>query len=267
MRKTEKDDSSTADETDELNTSDKSSDESSRTDHYTNQCNQCGKTLSNKRKLRHHEETHLDRSKRQKWSCRECDKAFLCKGYLASHIQTIHRKKKPYTCSQCNYSCANRFRLDLHVQTHLNHDSRQKYPCKECNKSFLSPASLRGHIISVHRKQFVCHWQDCRFAGKNPSNLRYHVQAVNEKLYRFPCPATMKNKDEHCPKKFKVKGSAMIHYKQVHLKMSVPCTACDKSFLNPTYARLHFRRVHEGDSARWRDAHTAGNFSQLIISC
>lgn len=124
------------------------------------------------------------------------------------------------------------------------------HECKECNKAYSTIEGLRLHIITRHTrpKELTCTWQECSFVGHSQFALRRHTESVHRKLHKFPCPANNTADGQTCDKMYASKYKADLHYKQIHLKIRVPCSvaSCEETFYNPELAREHYLLAHEG---------------------
>ena len=77
-------------------------------------CDECGKSLSSKRRLAEHIKTKHDKAKT--YSCNDCDKQFKNAAGLKAHNEEFHKQKKgPEMCPECgkmvHFSSLKRHRL------------------------------------------------------------------------------------------------------------------------------------------------------------
>ena len=66
--------------------------------------------------------------------CSLCNRKFTSK--LKQHIQSVHEGKKPYKCSLCDYTSAQKGNLQRHIQS--IHESKKLHTAKKENKSTLN---------------------------------------------------------------------------------------------------------------------------------
>lgn len=184
-------------------------------------CQTCGSSFSTKRGLDYHYQTHRDSNERVKFPCQQCDKTFFQKGHLKLHMDTVHKRMKPYTCEECGHACSTRQSLNIHHLKHVNPNKRQKFHCNTCSKFYLSQLNLNRHVDAVHRQldDLKCDWTGCQHVASSKANLSRHINGVHRKKLKYPCPAQR----DGCQKIFQNKTTCEDHYKRVHLKERVHC--------------------------------------------
>ena len=155
----------------------------------------------------------------KRYSCKLCEKSYKGKQGLDSHINSVHRGVKSFSCQLChNKSYTQSHSLKQHIKTggyifyrykhlifhknfivHLNfifftvHEgvkAEKLYKCISCDKSYTQSHSLKHHIRLVHGGQFYeCQW--CDKAYSDYGRYRSHISIVHEGskgLYRCePC--------------------------------------------------------------------------------
>ena len=65
------------------------------------------------------------------FKCKICQKTYLEKAYLASHIKDTHAEEKPFKCDFCEKFYSRRSRLNLHMRMHTK---EKHYKCDICQK-------------------------------------------------------------------------------------------------------------------------------------
>ena len=75
---------------------------------------------------------------------------------MISHIASVHERKKPYQCTNCNQSYAKKDNLKVHVAA--IHEGKKLNKCPDCEASFAQRTQMLNHINSVHEgiKSFEC---------------------------------------------------------------------------------------------------------------
>jgi uncharacterized Zn-finger protein len=65
--------------------------------------------------------SQVTKANEAKIECDLCHRLYSTKGNLKSHIEAIHKRKKPFKCSfeNCSKSYSNTSRLTIHQRTHV----------------------------------------------------------------------------------------------------------------------------------------------------
>ena len=109
-------------------------------------CELCGKNFTKQSRLQSHiDSIHKDI---RKFSCPHCDKAFKAKPHLENHLLQ-HTGGRPWQCKECGDSFRHKLSMISHMRTHS--DCRP-YVCDTCGKSFRDNSTLKAHS-RVHSGQ------------------------------------------------------------------------------------------------------------------
>ena len=84
-----------------------------------NQCELCGKILSNKKNLKKHLKLHSDV---RNYICKICNKSYKRSDHLKRHMITHEPEPNFYECELC----LKRFCLNYHLKSHMEKVHRQK---------------------------------------------------------------------------------------------------------------------------------------------
>ena len=83
------------------------------------------------------------------FSCTQCDYSCREASKLKIHLRT-HSGEKPFKCDQCDYSCAQSGTLKRHRRTHTG---EEPYTCNQCRFSSKQSGNLQQHMARKHREQ------------------------------------------------------------------------------------------------------------------
>ena len=133
---------------------------------------------------------------------------------LSKHLLN-HTKVKIHTCSECNKSFADGYRLKRHM---ITHSGEKVHKCPVCGNSFGLASHLKEHKLT-HSGEKPHKCMHCDYAFLRASDLRVHIR-------------------RHLSSSLKSKHDALgSNYAKVK------CGKCDK-FFHPKSSRRHETRVH-----------------------
>ena len=112
-------------------------------------CDLCGKILSDKPTLQLHRKNHMGIKTKV---CSFCGKTFMRSCHLQSHIAHVHKKERPYRCTECDAAFALNYELNRHMQ---KHSETPNFTCTECGVSFYERIKLNHHIKTKHKSRNV----------------------------------------------------------------------------------------------------------------
>ncbi|XP_042214899.1 uncharacterized protein LOC121861307 isoform X2 [Homarus americanus] len=128
-------------------------------------CSAAFKTSSD---LRRHERLHTGV---KPYKCTACDYACAIKSNLTVHMRLNHFKGAKFSCTKCEFLGNSRKQLKDHEKSHAN----VLLQCDLCDHVSTSSTGLRQHmLIHSQEKPFQCRY--CSFTCKTTGNLRYHVR-------------------------------------------------------------------------------------------
>ena len=81
------------------------------------------------------ENMHGVRCKRQKTKCDLCDKSYVSKHSLTSHVSRIHEGKKPFKCDICDANFTQKPNLKQHIES--DNEGKKPFKCDMCDTSFV----------------------------------------------------------------------------------------------------------------------------------
>ncbi|XP_041951843.1 uncharacterized protein LOC121712005 [Alosa sapidissima] len=195
-----------------------------------NQCEVCGRVLSNASALENHARLHTGE---RPFSCDKCGKAFPSVRGLNRHVQ-IHADEKQHQCPECGKSFVYHFTLTKHQ---LIHTGEKPFPCKVCGKRFLAKADRATHMrMHTGEKPYSC--MQCGKKFKHRMALNMHMQGHRGEK-RYSCPT--------CEKGFVDLGNFKRH-KRIHTgEKPYECKVCGKRFTQSAHLKKHLNTQHVTD--------------------
>ena len=112
------------------------------------------------------------------YECNICHLRVTQKSNLTFHINTVHFRKRRYSCKICDFE-STKSHLLRHIEN-VHHNS-EKIICTECNKS-IRKMSLSAHMKIFHsgeQPQYSCSF--CTFQTIHKHYLKKHVVKVHQK--------------------------------------------------------------------------------------
>ncbi|NXI51784.1 HINFP factor, partial [Chloroceryle aenea] len=209
---------------------------------------------------------------------KDCDCTFKGRCKLREHLRS-HTQEKVVACPTCGGMFANNTKFFDHIRRQTALD-QQRFQCSHCSKRFATERLLRDHmrnhgesrplllaealksvcppllaeaLKSVHirfrhseERPFKCDY--CDYSCKNLIDLRKHLDTHSkEPAYRCEFEACSFTARSLC--------SIKLHYRKVHEGDSEPrykCHVCDKCFTRGNNLTVHLRKKHQ---FKWPSGH------------
>ncbi len=164
-------------------------------------CDVCDYASSDKEHLKAHViSKHTEREK--SWQCEECDRKFVSKLSLRTHVKMCHKKEYEFFCDLCDYKAFGKLRMETHKNAIHRHVKPHK--CAKCDFATASKGSLARHVKVQHEigqrktKEYAC--DACDFRTNYLSSLNRHktqqhtskliVNMIWKKTIKIFCIAT-----------------------------------------------------------------------------
>lgn len=109
-------------------------------------CSQCARCFKDARTLVAHEKTHLPDYLKLTHPCEICNKKFVNKNSLKSHVTSVHEMASLFTCETCGKGFSTKSNLKSHLYVHSN---KKDVQCDTCSARFKNMDSLRKHKKTV----------------------------------------------------------------------------------------------------------------------
>ncbi|XP_058813352.1 zinc finger protein 182-like [Topomyia yanbarensis] len=184
------------------------------------------------------------------YTCTDC----VLETVVINKVSTLNIHKRmhenPHKCPHCDRRYVDKKAIDTHVQTyHLGESAPCPSPCEQCGKVCSSKSSLKQHM-RLHTNGSTCEICGKVFAEKH--KLRRHIERKHEKLKKFECHL--------CHKKLRSLDSVNVHIKTMHSTTKVKCEYCHKSYPSEISLRYHLKKHEQNPNSKftsdWKQYYT-----------
>lgn len=196
-------------------------------------------------------ESVISDSKKRKYICSTCSKAFTKKCDLDRHFRSLHSSERPYQCAKCSKAFSLKSTLTRHEEIH--NTNRSGLICEVCNKILATRNSLRLHM-QIHSDLFNLTCKFCDMTFRHSSNLRSHLQAhINqaERQGLHPEQVTTRNYLNAMAKRAtkssvgNMENQNQDSFKLLVVNMKFHCDKCDKGFTVKSSLNRHLKTAHK----------------------
>ncbi|XP_069610899.1 zinc finger protein 250-like [Ranitomeya imitator] len=170
--------------------------------------------------------------RKKPFSCSECEKCFNRKTTLATHLK-IHTGEKPFSCSECQKCFTEKSDLVRHQRIHTG---EKPFSCLECGKCFAVKSDLTTHQTThTGKKPFSC--SVCEKCFNRKTTLSRHLK-IHTGEKPFSCL--------ECGKCFASK-SDLAQHQTIHTgEKPFSCSVCEKCFNRKSTLATHLK-IHTGE--------------------
>ncbi|KAG7298336.1 hypothetical protein JYU34_017939 [Plutella xylostella] len=137
---------------------------------YNTKCPQCDETFANYYQRNRHMLTEHNKNAAN-YNCNICERVFLMKSKLTSHIKKVHLMERNHVCNECGHTFFWKRCLEEHM---IKHKGERIYQCNVCTKAYARKKTLREHMrIHSNDRRFKCGVCGCAFVQK--CSLKSHM--------------------------------------------------------------------------------------------
>ncbi|CAK1554343.1 unnamed protein product [Leptosia nina] len=137
---------------------------------YTTNCPRCEKTFNSYYQRNRHMFAEHNISAAT-YKCNVCDKSFILKSKLTSHIKKVHLMERNHICPDCGQGFFIKQSLDEHM---IRHNGERVFSCTVCHKAYARKKTLREHMrIHNNDRRFKCGL--CGLAFVQKCSMKSHM--------------------------------------------------------------------------------------------
>lgn len=179
-----------------------------------------------------------------------CQSKFFAQKSLHIHMEKVHGLsvvkagklpiEKVLSCTEmdCDFKASSQLKLNRHLQNVHQLVIKKTFCCDVCGQIYPSKCRLQYHMnCHLNISPFLCDFEGCTRAFRNPTRLRNHKQELHLQVIRMHCAI--------CGKGFRTKASHDLHILG-HEKPTIPCEVCGRLLTNRKTLRTHLM-THTGE--------------------
>ncbi|CRK87611.1 CLUMA_CG001407, isoform A [Clunio marinus] len=180
-----------------------------------------------------HENHMLQHEKEARYKCRKCDEKFSSKKEARDHLNAAHlNDEKTFVCDTCSKAFKNRYQLILHTRSHTG---EKPFECQICNRCFSMSSNLQKHLDTHStEKPYSCSF--CNQSFKTQRSLKFHTVCYHQPEVKVKCPA--------CDKSFVNKSYLKMHMQYHTGEKNFTCSLCHSKYYKTSHLKRHIQNVH-----------------------
>ena len=152
------------------------------------------KKVPRKDNLVRHVNQHQVEPAKGNYQCDLCQKCFAEKRYLKSHKKTHMEKEEEQTrfkCEYCQKDYSKRSNMNAHMNTKHPISTAKQTLVAEPNVGYFllekDPSPIKFNVVINVKNQKVHKCQYCEYENSRPDNLKRHIQTVHETIWQISC--------------------------------------------------------------------------------
>ena len=142
-------------------------------------CDDCGKNFKTAKSHKSHRLLFHSKSKsgnddedEGEAKCELCERSFRERRRLKLHVESVHKKLRPFLCSICGHGSSTKSNLKLHMRKHSND---KPYICEYCEFRSADHNSFRRHLLRhTGKKPYKC--PHCPYEAIQSSSFKLHLK-------------------------------------------------------------------------------------------
>ena len=128
--------------------------------------------------------------------CHRCAAAFVSPSKLATHIRTVHEKRRDHGCPQCDSAFGEAGTLATHIRA--VHEKRRDYACPHCDAAFARASTRARHMHTQHPNDNA-HAAECPICLDTLAGVADTATTPCDHLFCRPCIETALALRSECP--------------------------------------------------------------------
>ena len=197
-------------------------------------CIICDKMFVHRYQLRSHIE-----SAHEGFYCDVCKLQMTSEENMEEHNKTSHASIR-FVCIECNISYSSQLRLNTHckVEKHKMNETKEilYLSCSDCGTEISSQAKLKAHLKQAHTKK-PTECDECDYKPKyksgNSNAVKIHKENIHMKIKHICL---------QCKTEATTKSNLTMHITKYHTKENLPCQKCNGAIFVTRWEFINHKR-------------------------